>query len=597
MLGVVLRGGLRTRLVLLLLVTLVPVLTASTIANIRQRQIAFDHFVGEAQDTTASIAADLDRIVSNAHQLLTALESLPEVRDATPACPGVLAEFLHVLPYLTNVGRVDAHGTVLCSAIPEPSGMQDSRWLARALSEPEFVVADSRPQANSSQREIFLAHAFRLDDGGTAVLYATFGLGWLDRLVGAARIGDGGIANVFDADGQILYRSAQPEQFVGTHVPDEAARRIRESATNGGNVSGLDGVRRRYVVATWSTDARNPMLLAIGFSTAAVLRPFNRVLLSQSLLLLLGTLVATMAVSQAARSLVLGPVRTLSDAVGRVRAGDLTARATPAGVPELKELTETLNLAVEGLQRHREMEEQLRDAQRLQAIGHLAGGVAHEFNNMLTVILGYTEALLNEDPTRPEYRAITESAERARVLTHQLLAFSRKQLLQPKHVGLNAIVRDVLERTSSVLGTRIAKDLELAQPDPLVLVDPEQFAEVVANIVVNAADAMPGAGRLGVRTGHRRLNDGDVSGLDAGDYVELVVTDTGHGMDAATLAHALEPFFTTKPFGRRSGLGLSTAYGIVRQSGGHLTISSGPGEGTTVRIYLPVEPLDLAQQA
>ena len=330
------------------------------------------------------------------------------------------------------------------------------------------------------------------------------------------------------------------------------------------------------------------MLLAVGYPTAVALRPFNRILLVQSLLLGIGVLVAMLAVNRAARRLFLGPIEALVSAMTRVRAGDLTARVTPAGGAELKELSEAFNLAVDGLARSRDLEEQLRHAQRLQAIGHLAGGVAHEFNNMLTVSLGHTEGLLDEEPGRPEFTAIHDAAERSRGLTHQLLAFSRRQLLQPRRARLGELVRTSVGARTAMLGARITVDLQLITPDPDVMVDRVQINHVILNLLLNARDAIPEGGIITVRTAVVPVVHGNVPGLSDGLYVELVVADTGHGMDADTLGRALEPFFTTKPIGQGAGLGLSTAYGIIRQSGGQLTLSSAPGAGTSAHVYLPV---------
>lgn len=581
-------GRLRSRLVLLVLLAVLPVVVASTLANLQQRSAALERFVDDARQTTTAVAADLNRLVDSVHQLLTVLQDIPAIRAGGPLCGQTLAGLLTVHPYLTNLGVVDLTGKPVCSARPDSHQPRQSGWFARASVERDLIVTSGEPQAGTAQHELVLAHPLMVNGVVSGVLYARLNLAWLDRLLGAAAVANTAVSTVIDREGLILYRSQQPEQFVGTRLSTEILQRVRDSDRAGTDTSAFDGVLRRYVTASWGGTPKNAMLLAVGYPTAAALRPFNRILLMQSLFLGLGVLVAMLAVNRASRRLVLGPVEALVSAITRVRAGDLTARVSPAGGAELKELSEAFNLAVEGLERSHDLEEQLRHAQRLQAIGHLAGGVAHEFNNMLTVILGQIDGLLEDEPGRPEYKAIHDAAERSRGLTHQLLAFSRRQLLQPRRVRLGELVSASMGALASMFGPRITVDLDLATPDPEVMVDRVQLDHVILNLLLNARDAMPDGGIITVRTTVVPVVHGNVPGLSDGLYAELIVADTGHGMDADTLGRALEPFFTTKAFGQGAGLGLSTAYGIIRQSGGQLTLSSTPGAGTSAHVYLPV---------
>ena len=225
------------------------------------------------------------------------------------------------------------------------------------------------------------------------------------------------------------------------------------------------------------------------------------------------------------------------------------------------------------------IEAQLLHSQKMESIGRLAGGVAHDFNNLLTVINGYADMVLNRIPANdqlyPQIHEIRRAGDRAAELTQQLLAFSRKQLLQPKVLSLNDIVRD----SDKMLRRLIGEDIELiCVLDPSlrpVEADPGQLNQVIVNLAVNARDAMPGGGRLIIET------------TNSGPAVSLIVRDTGHGMEAGTLEHVFEPFFTTKGVGKGTGLGLATVYGIVRQSSGHISVVSEVGYGTTFTIRLP----------
>jgi PAS domain S-box-containing protein len=249
---------------------------------------------------------------------------------------------------------------------------------------------------------------------------------------------------------------------------------------------------------------------------------------------------------------------------------------------------------VENITDQKQLEEQLRQSQKMEAVGLLAGGVAHDFNNLLTVISGYTEVLLGrageDDPARPRLDAIRTAADQAAGLTRQLLAFSRKQVLQPRVLDLNAIVAE----TESMLQRLIGEDVELTTAlDPalgLVRADPGQIGQVILNLAVNARDAMAGGGRLTIETANLDRDEAQARhrlSLEPGRYVAISVSDTGHGMDERTQARIFEPFFTTKEQGRGTGLGLATVYGILAQSGGGIAVRSAPGAGTTFTVCLP----------
>jgi signal transduction histidine kinase len=250
----------------------------------------------------------------------------------------------------------------------------------------------------------------------------------------------------------------------------------------------------------------------------------------------------------------------------------------------------TRALADAGVRRERvQLQRDLAQAQKLEAIGRLAGGVAHDFNNVLTAILGSAELLLLDTPegasAREEVEIIRDAAQRAQELIRQLLAFSARQVLQPAVTDLNDLIKNLSRMLRRLIGEDLALATELADALGAVRVDPGQVEQVLVNLAVNARDAMPDGGRLTIRTENVEMTDsGD---LPDGRYVLVEVVDTGSGMDAATLARVFEPFFTTKARGKGTGLGLATVYGIVRQSGGQVAVSSTLGTGTTFRIHLP----------
>jgi PAS domain S-box-containing protein len=248
----------------------------------------------------------------------------------------------------------------------------------------------------------------------------------------------------------------------------------------------------------------------------------------------------------------------------------------------------------------RQLEEQLRQSQKMDAIGQLAGGVAHDFNNLLTVIGGHVymleKAIPRSETVERHLGGIVRASERAALLTKQLLAFGRRQMLTPKALDVNGVVTDVVELIRPVIGEHILIVTHLASKTPVVFADAGQLSQVLVNLALNARDAMPDGGTLTIETGVAVVSaSAETSGehLKPGDYVKLVVRDTGTGMDAATLDRAFEPFFTTKR-GLGSGLGLATVYGIVKQSHGDIHAESAPGAGSTFTILLPAseEPVE-----
>jgi signal transduction histidine kinase len=241
------------------------------------------------------------------------------------------------------------------------------------------------------------------------------------------------------------------------------------------------------------------------------------------------------------------------------------------------------------------LEDQLRQAQKMEAIGRLAGGIAHDFNNLLTAIRGNAELMSHRVKADPAMAAevdeILHAADRAASLTRQLLAFSRKQVLQPVALDLNEIVGTVSRMARRLIGTEVQLRLDVAESVLQVLADPAQVEQLLLNLIVNARDAMPTGGMITVHTANVRLHTQSPeilqAGIAPGPFVLLAVSDDGIGMDQATQARIFEPFFTTKETGRGTGLGLSTVYGVVRQTGGAITVTSERGKGATFRVYLP----------
>src|SRR5580700_1649309 len=255
----------------------------------------------------------------------------------------------------------------------------------------------------------------------------------------------------------------------------------------------------------------------------------------------------------------------------------------------------TFELFAEDVTERRALEQQLRQAQKMEAVGRRAGGIAHDFNNLLMVIQGYSDLLAERlpagDPLRRNAEQIQTASQRATSLTRQLLAFSRKQMLAPKVISVQSILGDMERILRRLIGEDIQLETSSAPDVGLIKADRSQIEQVILNLAVNARDAMPQGGRLTIETANVDLDASYARPpvvLSPGKYVMLAVTDNGCGMDAETQTHIFEPFFTTKEKGKGTGLGLATVYGIVKQSGGYVWVYSGPGRGTSFKIYLPM---------
>ena len=271
----------------------------------------------------------------------------------------------------------------------------------------------------------------------------------------------------------------------------------------------------------------------------------------------------------------------------------ITVRLSGRAVSSADEPEEVLELIAEDITDRRQLEEQFRQAQKMEAVGRLAGGVAHDFNNLLMVINGYTEVLLEQleqgTGMHQKVHSIQQAADRAATLTRQLLAFSRKQLLELKVVDVNTVIEDMERLLRPLIGAHIELVTHLSPEAGRTRADAGQLEQVIMNLVVNAKDAMPDGGRITLQSSSVtvRQNFHEQRFILPGPYVVIAVSDNGHGMDKETQSRVFEPFFTTKEKGKGTGLGLSTVYGIVKQSNGYVYPQSEIGSGTTFYIYLP----------
>jgi signal transduction histidine kinase/CheY-like chemotaxis protein len=459
------------------------------------------------------------------------------------------------------------------------------------------------------------------------ILKAEINQSFLWGIFEGAGVGNGTALVVLDDSNQVLYSSlpATRAEEIGRRLRAAPSRSFEWESGQEPQIASYSTIfmKPRFMKPKWTIVLSEAKADVLGSLTA-----FRSTFLPVILLSLLA--VALLSIHQIRRSIT--PLHALHEGTRRIAMRDFDSRVTVTSGDEFEQVADAFNTMAEQLgrqfaslaheraqleqrtnelaranetlqeqirERERaekallESEEQLRHSQKMEAIGTLAGGVAHDFNNLLTVISSYSElAMISLEPSSPlrtDMEQIFQASVRAASLTRQLLAFSRKQVLHPEAVELNELVSGVEKMLRRLIGPAIEIRRIQATPFARVKADPSQIDQVIVNLAVNARDAMPQGGELTIETGTVRLDRDESArlGVEAGDWVLLSLADTGIGMDEATRARIFEPFFTTKEPGKGTGLGLSTVYGIVRQSGGCITVESEPGKGTKFRIYLP----------
>jgi signal transduction histidine kinase len=499
-----------------------------------------------------------------------------------------------------HVEIVRTNGVVVCSSRPHAGlaslpGYAGAQWLRRAAAGRVFIA----PIHDRATGRLALVSAAPV--GKSAVVAAFADLQPIARSLGA--LYGGGLPNEFlvtTADGRtVLSRSVAPARWAGAPLPPAAL-----PPQTGGSHRDVDRVSRIY------EQAQVPAVgwrLYVGEDQHAALASGTTLRNRELAILLAGVLAVILASFVIFRRVAL-PIRRLAAAVRASGPDSPTASVPVAGPVEVASLGASINGLIEAVDRElnerRQLEEELRHVQKMDALGRVVAGVAHDFNNLVTVIAGFTSLILKsvrgDDAVRQHAEEVTRAAEGARMLVQQLLVFSRKDAPTPTVLDGNVVLREMESMLTRVLGPNITIATRLA-PAPVVMrADRGQLQQVVMNLSVNARDAMPDGGALTLTSEQRVLDEQAARplGLAPGSYAVIGVGDTGTGMDAETKERLFEPFFTTKSAGEGTGLGLATCYGIVSQLGGRIDVESELGEGSTFTIYLPLAeaPVDLPRE-
>ncbi|HEY1370705.1 MAG TPA: ATP-binding protein [Gaiellaceae bacterium] len=548
---------------------------------------------GDARFAARTAAQQLAKDVATLRVTVTRLAANPQVAQVFKSPAGCTLSFAS--GGAVTSGHVDIlrpDGSVACSSRAATggaplSGYGGQAWLRRASRGPLFLA----PAVDSATGQKSVVTSAPIPGGGIVAAFAA-----LDP-VGAhlASLYGGGhpleFVVVDRSNERIVARSIAPSRWIGASIRGTPFATTPQQAER----TDVAGKRRLYGAASV---AGIPWTLWVGEDKSAALAPGER-LRNRQLAIILGGLAVVLIATLVIYRRVAIPIKRLAVAVRSTDPYDLSATAVPeAGPAEVAELGSDINSLVTSVGRElherQRLEGQLRHSQKMDALGRVAAGVAHDFNNLVTVIAGFTSLIIKSVDDKPQLRAHAEqvgrAAERAAVLIRQLLLFSRKEPTKPTVIPADDLVTGMETMLRRLLGAKIEL---VARPDAgsaSLRGDRGQLEQVLLNLAVNARDAMPDGGRLTLETQTIALDPAaaDALVLEPGSWVLLRASDTGTGMDERTKAHLFEPFFTTKPPGEGTGLGLATCWGIVSESGGRIDVESELGRGSVFTVYLPL---------
>lgn len=489
-----------------------------------------------------------------------------------------------------HVDIISPEGNTVCTSRPHPDGTvppgyRGAAWLARARHGRLFLA----PSLDQATHQLAVLDAAPVGHDAIIVAFADLRstATELEHLYGGGHPSE---LLVTAGDGRtVLSRSIAPARWTGATVDPG-----RLPPAHGGTHSDVDGTSRIYESAPV---AGVPWRLSVGENRAAAMAAGTH-LRDRELWIIAAGFAAIVLAAFFIYRRVARPIEQLAAAVRASEPHRAPEPVPVSGPAEVARLGDDVNglIASVGreLERREQLEEQLRHAQKMDALGRVTSGVAHDFNNLVTVIAGFTNLILRsahpEDPLRAHAEQVSRAAEGARVLIRQLLLFGRREQPKPSVVDTNEVVADMRTMLARVLGQSVELEAELDPAPVAVRIDRGQLEQVVMNLSVNARDAMPGGGHLTLATGHEELDEerAEALGLAAGHYARLTVSDTGTGMTRETQERLFEPFFTTKEAGEGTGLGLATCYGIVSRAGGRIDVESELGAGSTFTVRLPL---------
>jgi signal transduction histidine kinase/ActR/RegA family two-component response regulator len=610
-----------TRLMLVMSLAMVPALGFQIYTEHEARRVREQLVRDEALSLVRLVSAEQQRIIEGAEQVLNVIAGAPAVQDNdAERCHRLLANLLERSPRYNNAFIAGLDGRIPCASNQADLlvNIADRPYFRAALETADFTIGEYVIGRGSGQPTIHIAKRI-IDRDGTILGVAVLGLsiGWLAEQVGHLSLPPAAIVMITDSNGTILVRRPGQARFAGTQIPEKNRFILDGDRIGIAEMKSLDEGRPLFVA--YSPTGADPKGLAVGVGldrevTFAALSRANWIGL---MLIFLGIVLAIATTAILGARLIGRPIKQLLAAAENWRGGNLASRTGLGGErSEFGRLGTALDgMAVALEERETELRRLNRDlgkrvseevaareaaqtraahAERMQALGQLAGGVAHDFNNVLQAVEGAVLLIEREskgrDRTNRLVRLALEATARGASVTRRLLAFGRRGDLRAEAVDADALLAGLRELLAHTLGGGTQVSV-IAEPGlPRILADKGQLETALVNLATNARDAMPNGGALTLRAAAESVEAGGpahAAGVAPGRYVRLTVADTGTGMDAATLLHVGEPFFTTKKTGEGTGLGVAMVKGFAAQSGGGVRIESRPGQGTVVTLWLP----------
>ncbi|WP_309670415.1 ATP-binding protein, partial [Gemmatimonas sp.] len=583
------------------------VITSLAFLRARERRAAEERRItAQSQETATIVARALDATIVDAHTLLNSLRRLVDPA-ASPERNDVLLQTLYreTSVRYSNIFLVDSLGRNIGAAKLPTEGrarvaLGPRAYFQDALRSKQFTVGVPVRTQLYTERPWILPFITPILDPSTGGIRAMVGasvlLDSLEAMRVARTLPPGSILSVIDSADRIVLRSRDADAWIGRVFPQKEPPSSAGALLPFGTfvLSSIDSVERLFGAQTVS---QMPWRVFVGIPTEYAFGP-SRTQFTQDMVLGLLFSLTVVVLGYWIIARFVSPIESLTRDARAISTGDMARRSSIASNDEVGTLARTFNTMADAIvERNAELaasQEQLRQAHKLEALGSFAGGVAHDFNNYLSSIIGHSEMALADlpdaSPVRDDVEGVLASAHRAAELTRQILIFSRQQAMAPQLLDPNDVVTGIERMIARLLGESIALTLSLESQLGVIRADRGQVEQVLMNLAANARDAMPGGGRFQISTSVVDLGDHELNAptLPSGRYVQISASDTGTGISPATRERMFEPFFTTKDRGRGTGLGLALAYGIVQQSGGAIHVASTEGRGTTFHIYLPV---------
>ncbi len=590
--------SIKTKLIILVLITAIPVSLFNFYLLYHDLKHDKNSLKQSALHQSQMISNVIDQALFESYQHLSAFSEFPAIKNKSwQRCSQFLSHMKPQYPYYENIFVADLNGWVRCSAVPfkETVNIKDRSYFKEVIEKKQYTIGSVTIGRIVGKPVVVLVYPV-MDNANniTAVIGASLSLINVNAIFSHISLSPNTTILLIDQKGRIVSSNIEPEEYVMKDISN--ANWFQEILSKKEDILTLHFMGEERLTAV-TAPKKVKWNSVIGIPTDIIYAPLKNYLIKSmfwSSVILALTLFTAILIGR----YISKPLSTLSMEIKEVGMGDFHRLVKIKTGDEIEELADSFNDMVRKLDERKveneKLQKQLFLSQKMEAIGTLTGGIAHDFNNMLNVILGYTQLVIDEtkkNSTQRRYvQQVQKAGQSAAELVQQLLAFSRRQVIDPRIININEVIDNLVKMLHRIIGENIALKLSLSENISPVMADPGQMVQVIMNLCVNARDAMPQGGELTIETSNTIIDEAYCQvhpWAHLGSYALLSITDTGIGMDSETQMRIFEPFFTTKELGKGTGLGLAIVYGIIKQHKGLINVYSQKGHGTTFKIYLP----------